>query len=197
VSLSDIIKQLAALRTPEARRLFLEMRQEAFRKTVTRLTGQLRDGTMNLDAWAKAMKGEIKSLHTTSAAVGRGDWRSMSQSDWGKVGAEVKKQYQFLRGFVDDIAANDGKPFSARHIIRANMYGGAGRGSFERAQETLQVEEGGNTEYRWDLGVAEHCPDCVEYSQQGWVEAGSFEPAFPGSGHTVCLSNCKCRLTYR
>lgn len=192
----SILKQLPALRSPAARQLFLQARQRAFNTNVANLMSQLRSESIALVDWTNAMKHEIKTLHTTSAAIGKGDWRAMTQSDWGRVGRQVRTQYDYLRGMVDDLKLSDGQPLSGRFDVRAKMYGGAGRGEFSRAELTEMLDQG-KTEYKWTLTPAEHCLDCIAYADQGWVVVGTFEPAHPGSGHTACLTNCKCFLEYR
>jgi 8-oxo-dGTP pyrophosphatase MutT (NUDIX family) len=50
----------------------------------------------------------------------------------------------------------------------------------------------------WTLGDADHCDDCIElsdmspYSYDALMSMG----LFPGSGHTQCGLNCKCRFEY-
>lgn len=191
-----ILKQLPDLRTPEARRLVAEARQEAFDDRAAALMALLRAGDISLADWVNEMKREIKRLHTTSAAVGKGDWRAMTQADWGRVGREVRTQYDYLRGFVNDLVASDGLPLADKWDWRALLYAGAAWGTFSRAELNEMLAQG-QTQYKWTLGVAEHCPDCLEYADHGWVPIGSFDPVFPGSGHTVCMTNCHCHLEYR
>lgn len=190
-----LLKQIGALRTPAARRLFLEMRQEMFRKTVTQLTGQLRDGGITLADWAKAMKHEIKMLHGTSAAAAKGDIRLMRPADWGAVGNRVRRQYSFLDRFVKDVAANDGLPFSGRHSVRAQMYAGSGKAAFERAVIDTQREAGMNL-YRWVRSPVDSCNTCITNEAKGWVPVGSLG-MYPADGNQDCKGNCKCWLEYK
>ena len=47
-------------------------------------------------------------------------------------------------------------------------------------------------EYDWQLGVAEHCPDCLYIaSLSPFDDSTAF--THPREGDTVCLGNCKCR----
>ena len=169
----------------------LLLRQELYNKRVEELTDDLRDEAITLAIWMKGMKREIKQMHVTAAAIGMGDWQEMTQSDWGLIGRKVRDQYAYLNGFVQDVAANDGSPWSTRNLVRALMYGGAAREGFE-----IMMADREATMYKWTLGVAEHCPDCIALAAQGWVPRGTHDPAVPGSGHTVCLTNCDCHLEY-
>ncbi len=195
-SLIDILKQLPVIRDPAVKRVLLQARQQAFNANVADLMTQLREGSIELVDWVQAMKHEIKTLHTTSAVIAKGDVSLMTQSDWGRVGAEIRKQYDYLRGFVDDLLAHQGQPWTDRFRIRALMYGAAARGSFS-VSELVEMLHQGMIEYKWTLMPAEHCEDCVQNASHGWVPIDFFGSMVPGSGHTACLVNCKCHLEYR
>jgi len=45
----------------------------------------------------------------------------------------------------------------------------------------------------WELGVAEHCPDCVALSASSPFAPKEL-PTVPRAGGTVCLMNCRCAL---
>jgi hypothetical protein len=159
----------------------------------TRIRGvssQLRAGSITAEEWALAMRAEIKRVHLWSAAAARGGWAQMTPADFGRVGAIVRRQYEYLNGFARQIAA--GLPLDGRFLSRASMYGEAGRGTFEHFNR-LERAEHGEEEVRNVLGNAEHCPDCFSETARGWVAADDM--SLPGSRQ--CRSKCKCRLEYR
>jgi hypothetical protein len=49
------------------------------------------------------------------------------------------------------------------------------------------------TRFRWVLGKAEHCPDCIVLASQSPFTKQSL-PTVPKAGATQCRSNCKCKL---
>jgi len=53
--------------------------------------------------WERLMRQEIKSTFLQEAMLGRGGRASMTQSDWGTGGQQLREQYDYLRGFREDI----------------------------------------------------------------------------------------------
>jgi len=156
----------------------------------------LRDGEIELVEWVEEMKAEIKSLHVSSAVIGRGGLEEMTPEDWEAVEAELLEQYDYLRGMVDELVANDGQDLGPRWDWRAILYGGAAWGTFNQS-ELAWMEAEGMTEYQWTLGYADHCASCVDYASYGWVPLGMF-PGVPADGtSTLCGTNCHCHLEYR
>jgi hypothetical protein len=93
----------------------------------------------------------------------------MTQSDWGRVGAEVKAQYRYLQGFADAVVAQKDTISLAYIEARANMYG-------EAARHTANIMQAGNL-----AGGTRRQP--TGYDSLPWM---------PGDGSTRCLTNCKC-----
>jgi len=44
---------------------------------------------------------------------------------------------------------------------------------------------------KWQLGAAEHCPDCLALAAQGWVPVGTLPPI---GTETQCGDSCKCTI---
>jgi hypothetical protein len=155
-------------------------------------TEQLQNGTLSLAEWQRRMANEMKQLHTGSAALGRGGWRQMSQSDWGWTGSELRRAYGFLRNFAQDIATGK-QALDGRLLTRAAMYADAARGT-HRGMQRRMAGLVGKHEERNVLGAADrHCAECVDCSARGWVPIGSLPPV----GSRTCLSRCKCHLDFR
>ena len=139
----------------------------AFRDRAADLTDRLDAGDLDLDGFRRELRLAIKDLHTAGAVAGKGGaWADMSFRDWGRVGNQVQRQYQFADRFVDRIAASrdgTGKALTKAQIrANAELYGDAVSATFS-AQE-----------------VAERGIDPAILGVQ------------PGDGSTECRSRCKC-----
>lgn len=169
----------------------IEMRDDyvtAYQSRVTGLAERVMSGDMTLQQWERGMRRELKSLHIGQYELGRGGRKAMTQADWGRLGAEMRRQYEHLRGFAADIAAGNLSP--AQVAARSQLYLEASTASYERGRAAahrlvLPAYPGdGSTQCRvnckctwritedetawncyWTLGQAEHCEDCVTRSQ--------------------------------
>lgn len=118
------------------------------KSTVEDLASRLSDQKLSLSAWEAAMRAHIKGVFVAEAALGRGGRNAMSQSDWGHVGAVLKDQYSFLRGFAEEIGR--GTLTEPQIVARGGMYVAASVQAFERAK----VASYG------DLSLDQHPGDC-------------------------------------
>ena len=164
------------------------------RERVEDLTRQLRDGEIRLGRWQREMMDEIKDAHMNMASIAKGGYEQMGQTDWGRVGGRVSQEYEYLRNFAQQIADED-IPLDGRAVNRAGMYVDSARQTHHRT-ERLEMQKRGYNQEKNILGVAEHCPECVELTTRGdngWVPNGTL----PEIGNRQCLSNCKCQVVYR
>jgi len=155
------------------------------------------DGTLSPADWRNAMRQELKEQYITEYLAGRGGVEQMTQADWGSIGGSLAEQYRYLDGFTDDIAT--GELSEAQIRARAKMYVNSAREAHERGYARA-ANEAGLTEVKWTLNPAvENCPDCIAFASLGWqpVEDDPYGGCYPGSGCTVCLTNCACSLEYR
>jgi len=151
--------------TKERKRQALRARQEMFQNAARELNQRLKRGRIESDEWLRRMMGEVKDLHTTALAIGEsGRWDNISQEEWGQLGANVQKQYRFLRRWRRQIDQQGVEEFSLAQLNdRAQKYGSA-------ASESYQIG------YTGEVGVP----------------IGEL-PAMPGDGTTECMTRCKCR----
>lgn len=159
------------------------------------------DGMIRPEEWLEAMRQEIKDAYVAAYISGRGGRDMMGAEDWGSVGGSIADQYQFLDGFYDDILTQDLTP--AQIAARASMYFNSAREAYERAM-LRSAGEHGWTEHAWRLASAEHCDDCVVLAGEGFkpidepfIAPSSGQVAIPGSGDTICLTNCQCHQEFR
>lgn len=159
------------------------------------------DGAISPGGWSDALRQEIKDNYITQYAVGRGGRQQMTQTDWGSIGGMLKEQYSYLAGFSAEVEA--GELSEGQIYARARMYINSSREAYERGLSRA-AESRPYSEHRWSLGAAEHCDDCVAIAGEGWIAVD--EPfvapstgaeALPGSGDTICLTNCQCHIEYR
>ena len=151
-----------------------------------RLVERLFSGEINHQQWTLEARQEIKKSFIAQYVYAHGGPQSMTQADWGRIGAMVKPQYAFLRNFEQDLI--DGKLSEAQAKARLRMYTKASRQAFEQGRAYAQglprlpaYPGDGSTQCLsncachwdideqptewlavWTLGAAEHCPDCLQ-----------------------------------
>jgi len=150
------------------------------------LAKQLQAGEISRVEWLIAMKSRVKALHLAHAAVAAGGMDKLTPSDLGRVGAAVRRQYEFLRRWEAE-----GLPVDGRFIARAELYAGAAYGTFSDL-ERIKHKAVGYTEAKRVLGIAEHCSDCLEWANK-WLPIDVIPPI----GASVCRTRCKCTIIYR
>jgi hypothetical protein len=162
------LKQLPIDDVSRAR--LIDVRTSIFNDDVDSLAARLYSGDLSLGAWEEAMKAEIRGLHTATGTIGKGGWENMTQSDWGRVGAEVKSQYRFLHGFAEKIAEDRENISLAAIQARAKLYADA-------SKTTSVLMQAGE----WAGGTRR--------------QPGRFKalPWMPRDGSSECLSHCRCQ----
>jgi len=162
----------------------------AFRRDSEELAQRLRDGTITLAIWLVLMRKLVKRLHISAAGIA-GDVNAEM------VGARVQEQYEYLDGFAATIqAGEEGKPSVEAIIAQAALYGGAAYATLWQIVQEQEKAEGA-TEVIWLLRPAEHCVDCVELADRGWMPIEELRGQVPKDGQTRCLTNCQCDLEFR
>jgi hypothetical protein len=177
----------------------LEAVVSASQANIVRISEQLIAGDITLPQWQLLMEKEIKIGNVASAALAKGGWAQMTQADWGYVGSNIKKQYQYLRNFAQEIAS--GKcPLNGRLITRARLYGAEDRAMFEEMRRRyMRLNKGATEERRVLLPGAEHCephestPGCTELAAKGWQPVGTLPPI----GAATCRTFCRCVFEFK
>jgi hypothetical protein len=156
----------------------------------------LAEGKLSVRDWTLLMRDEIKDIYVQQYVLAKGGLSQMTQRDWGSVGGMLREQYAYLDAFARQVA--DGGVAAGQIARRARMYAASSKEAFERATQRVMVESG-RGEVRWRMTPAEHCPDCIAFSELGWqrIDSNPFGGAIPGSGATRCLTNCACEMDYR
>lgn len=161
---------------------------------LTRLTdtlaGDLRFGRISLVQWREQMRLIVKQTQMAAAELARGGRAQMTQSDYGRVGQLVRRQYGFLETWVDQIKA--GLPFDGRMEERAKQYLRGARSAYI-AHEVQALRQRGFDEIRTVLHPAEHCPECLAEAARGFVRIGDHVPI----GQRICRNNDRCTAEFR
>ncbi len=156
-----------------------------------RQTGiDLQTGKISLAEWQTAVSGYIKSLHLMMSSAGAGGWAQMTQSLYGSVGAELRKQYAWLQKFAEEIEA--GLALDNRFLYRLTLYAEAARSTYESTRRKSMIAAGYTHEMRV-LHAKESCSGCIEQAAMGWVTIGSGKPI----GALECLNKCRCTKEYK
>jgi hypothetical protein len=161
---------------------------ESQKSRVDDLAGRFVRGEINRAEWVDQFKQVLRTTYKDEYALAIGGRNNMTQRDYGIIGSELRGQYQYLYKFADQIEA--GQLTEAQIRIRSRMYVDSATQAFERGHtESLGVPKlpaypgDGSTQCRsnckchwelaeqpthweatWKLGLAEHCPDCVQRS---------------------------------
>lgn len=92
----------------------------------------LESGRWPLSQYEAEMRRRLKDAHIAEYVLGRGGVLQMTPSDYGKIGATLKKQYKYLRSFLDDVEA--GEETRGEATNRARNFLGAARQSFSHGR---------------------------------------------------------------
>lgn len=168
---------------------------EALYKTQRRMLNEaesLRAGKMHLRRWRASVQKDLKDTHLYSAAAAKGGWEQMRAPDWGRVGRELRDQYEYLDGFVREIKKGTQR-LDGSFVNRVRLYAQSGRKTYHKAEGVEMRRLGMNEERNKENPTAEHCKGCEKETKRGWVKIGTLKPI----GDRDCLANDKCEIEYR
>lgn len=164
---------------------------------VDRAAGRLVSGKATLNQWITDFRVQLKVNYVQEYLLARGGKNAMTEADWKTIGDGLQKQYEYMNRLAEEIKA--GKLSEAQIRMRMKMYFESSSAMYEKGNAEAkgsprlpQYPADGGTQCRvnckcywdiqpveggwncfWRLGVAEHCPDCVEL-------AGRWNPLFVG-----------------
>lgn len=165
-------------------------------RNVADLTQQLLDGDITLAQWQTRMKTELRQANKQQFITGHGgSSKGITAGEYGRLGPELRRQYQYLRKFAAAIekAAADGKPLIFV-TARAQLYAKSTQAMFWKAAIPValpQVPRDGKTDCKtncscrldvkyvrdeegkllkvrvfWRLGIADHCESCKRLTRE-------------------------------
>jgi hypothetical protein len=171
----------------------LEDMIDAGASNMNTLTQMLINQEISLENWQLGMMEEIRITHAASAALSQGGWAQMTPADWGYEGSLVKKQYDYLADFANEIATGK-QPLDGRALVRSDLYADASNTTYSAMTTRSYVADGWEEERRILEPGADHCDDCEYYEKQGWQPIGSLPE--PGDD-SQCSKRCRCTKQYR
>jgi hypothetical protein len=162
----------------------------------TRLKGHARllaSGKIDIPEFQLRMANDLKLSAIRMSALGAGGAAGLTNRHYGKVGAELKKQYKYLKGFGDTLSTEGLSP--KQLLQRAGQYSRQSAIAFHASQQITKQSEG-FTEGRRRLDEqSNHCSSCPAHSTNGlWVPIDRIIP--PGTS-CDCGGRCRCKVDYR
>jgi len=152
------------------------------------LADDLRAGRISLNQWREEMRAVIKAAQMGPSAIAAGGYDQMTQADFGRVGQRIRREYQYLEQWVEQIKG--GLPIDNRMESRSRQYLRSGRTTFLALESQDMADRGFLA--RSVLRPAEHCAACIAEADKGLVPVDQIVPP----GQRTCLSNCRCFLVY-
>ena len=157
---------------------------------VSTVADKLVEGKITVATWEETTAKTLKELHLNSYALGKGGVAQMSSRDYGIIGSELRSEYEYLRGFSQDILK--GELSEAQLRDRLSLYIDAAYSSYERGRFESHRSNGYNWERRY-RNSAQSCSSCVVYAARGWQPLGSQ----PHIGEACeCGNRCRCHKEY-
>ncbi len=179
-----------------SRAAILRLVDEEAARLSTRMKAHTRLLTTNridLPEWQRRSAEELKLSHIRSTILGSGGRSLTSSEAYGSTGRELRRQYEYLQGFAQDLAA--GKLTRTQALSRAASYGGSTRTAFHKAEKIARGREGFKEAMRDLDPAAKHCGPCIRYSTNGlWVP---LEDVVMTGVRCDCFHFCRCRVKFR
>lgn len=173
------------------RRAF-DLRVEASRETMRGHARDLAAGRIDAKAFEQRMRDDIRRIHVEGRVLGVGGREMATARDYGRTGAEIKKEYRYLSGFVRDI--EDGRHTPAGIEARASKYAGANAiQEFEAGRLGVMTEAGYTQARRVAVNDAGTCDTCRAHAARGWVALEAVAPI----GDDECQASCRCVIEFR
>jgi hypothetical protein len=157
---------------------------------ITHFSNEYRQGGIAITEWRDLMRIEIKNTLLAAEALASGGWAQLDAAAFGRVGARVKTQYQYLAAFTQQLL-NGTQRTDGTFLNRARQYAAASRPAFHESM----LEGARNAGYRLERNVlhpAEHCTECLDMTALGKVPLGTLVPI----GSRLCRGNDRCTVRY-
>jgi hypothetical protein len=172
--------------------LLLALLVRSTKRKLKRIAKRMTDDELSPEAGITQAALILKSAHLLAASLARGGRRQMRPKDWGKVGADLKKQYKYLTRFEKLILK--GKLTATQIIRRLALYGDSISRAFHTQLADVQSSLGNERFARRYLRASESCKDCIRYAARGWVPVAELVPP---TADCECGFFCKCVVKFR
>jgi hypothetical protein len=155
------------------------------------LAQNLRDGKLSLVEWQIGIASQLKALHVAMGLAANGGLQNTSAASLGFIASLIKMQYQYLRAFVQEVKSGK-QPLDGTLLARSALYIQASRGTYEQVVQRA-ARNGGATQEKSILGLADHCDLCIQEARKEWAPIGTLIPI----GQRTCKQNCRCTFQFR
>ena len=173
----------------------IDRRLDDASRSIAQIAEDYRNGRIPGSAWMRGMRDAIRETHLMSALAAKGGRSGLTSQDYGRLGARIKTEYQWLRDFAAQI--NSGiQRTDGTMLNRAKLYGQAGRGTFDLFDTDEKRRLGFDEERNVLDADAAHCTgfnSCPEQTALGWVPIGTLTEI----GTRKCGRNDRCRKERR
>lgn len=147
-------------------------------------------GDISLVEFHIKMRELLKSGHVAAASIGKGGWRRMEMADWGRVGARLKKEYEYLSRFIRKLATQ--KIPQEISAYRAKKYAFGVVMSYHDTMRRERTESGSPLMVRLVQNSKEGCPECAADADRGWVDPNDMAEL----GTRICGNFCLCDIEF-
>ena len=156
-------------------------------KTISDL---LVNGKISVGTWEEETAYALRKAHLWNYMLGAGGEKNMSAQDYQKVQAAIERQYQYLRGFSEDLVTKGMSEAQFRQ--RLQLYANAGNGTYHLGRQTAHEKAGARWERRRRTKT-NSCSPCISYAAMGWQTIGTLPNP---QQECLCFSNCGCYKEY-
>ena len=157
-------------------------------KAHTRL---LIDQKIDLAEWQNRMAQTLKDSHLRVSMLAAGGKEQTTKRHYGAVGNQLRKQYDYLNNFANDLY--EGKLTPTKALKRAAMYAESVKITFSRSEQISRMDEGFNAAKRVLDSNARHCSECIDHQRTEWT---SIEEITPVGTDCSCQNKCRCRIVW-
>lgn len=147
-------------------------------------------GKISVGTWESETAYALRRAHLWNYMLGVGGQKSMTAQDYKNVQAAVERQFQYLRGFSDDLVTKGMSEAQFRQRIQ--LYNSAANGTYHLGRQRGHERNGAQWERRRRT-KANSCNPCISYAAMGWQAIGTLPNP---QQECDCFSNCGCYKEY-
>lgn len=167
--------------------------ENATKTRLEQLSNLLVNNRISLSVWQERTMITIKEANLRTTILASGGKSQTTKSHYGKLGAELKKEWSRLDNFAKEIKS--GKLSKAQIVARSKLYTQSSASAFYRSEMLTKSTEGFRYAKRWLDSSARHCNQCPSYSTNGlWLPLD--QVILPGH-RCDCRGRCKCGISYK
>jgi hypothetical protein len=177
---------------PQDDRTYLQMR-EAYNTQLQGILTKFRGGEITRGQFESQAKDAIretfqKAYHLGTVRMGGYAEHTLDPQDLSWLKGARYQEFEYLNRFAD---ALQNETYHVDPVQRMEMYADTLESMFWAGQISATAD---NAVINWNLGVSEHCEDCIALAAGGPYTRKTL-PAVPRAGSTRCLVGCKCHLS--